>query len=277
MTELRVAAIQMTSGVTVAANLVAAAERLSAAAEKEIELVVLPENFAAMSHRESDRCALAEVEGQGAVQEFLSDQAVRNNLWIVGGTVPMQSADPSRPYASTLIYNPAGEQVARYDKMHLFDVGIPGQEEQYRESAHTSPGDRPVIFETPWGRMLPAICYDLRFPELFRRVAKNSPQVITVPAAFTVATGRAHWSALLKARAIENLSYVIAAAQVGTHENGRQTWGHSMIVSPWGEILAEAADDDAIVTCSLDLDQQTKLRKKFPVLKHQRMRVDIDH
>lgn len=270
MTIVRFAAIQMTSGVDVGANLRAAAEQIDAAAADGAQLVVLPENFAAMGYKEADRCALAEQDGDGPVQAFLAQQAARNEVWIVGGTLPIASDDPARPTASALVYAADGRRVARYDKMHLFDVGIPGRDEHYSESAHTQAGSAPVIVTTPWGELCVAVCYDVRFPELFRSFSTTGPGLIALPAAFTATTGQAHWSILLRARAIENLCFVVAAAQTGRHENGRQTHGHSMIVSPWGEVIADAGADVGFAAGDLDLDAQALTRNRFPVLDHRR-------
>ncbi len=265
------AAIQMTSGVDVGANLQAAAKHIDTAVSNGAQLVVLPENFAAMGRKEADRCVLAEGDGSGLVQDFLAQQAERNRIWIVGGTVPIVSDDPARPTSSTLVFAADGQRVARYDKVHLFDVGIPGQDERYSESAHTQAGSVPMIVDTPWGGLCIAVCYDMRFPEMFRSFSAPGPKLIALPAAFTATTGKVHWSILLRARAIENLCFVIAAAQTGEHENGRQTYGHSMIVSPWGEIIADAGTDTGVVVGELDLDEQAELRRKFPVLGHRRL------
>lgn len=270
MTTVRFAAIQMTSGVDVGANLRAAEGHIDAAAADGAQLVVLPENFAAMGRKEADRCVLAEADGTGPVQAFLAQQAARHNVWIVGGTVPIASGDPVRPYASALVFAADGHRVARYDKMHLFDVGIPGHDEHYSESAHTQIGSAPMIVATPWGGLCVAVCYDLRFPELFRNFSTTPPKFIVLPAAFTAATGQVHWSTLLKARAIENLCFVVAAAQTGVHENGRQTHGHSMILSPWGEVIADAGTVVGFVSGDLDLDAQALTRRRFPVLDHRR-------
>ena len=270
MTTVRFAAIQMTSGVDVGANLRAAQEQIEAAAADGAQLVVLPENFAAMGRHEADRCAMAEPDGAGPVQTFLAQQAARHNVWIVGGTVPIAGGDPARPYASVLVFAADGRRVARYDKMHLFDVGIPGRDEHYSESAHTQAGSAPMMVVTPWGGLCVAVCYDLRFPELFRNFSATGPRIIALPAAFTAATGQAHWSTLVRARAIENLCFVVAAAQTGVHENGRQTHGHSMIVSPWGEVIEDAGTAVGFVAGDLDLDAQALTRSRFPVLDHRR-------
>ncbi len=271
MTAVWCAAIQMTSGVDVVMNLRTATEYIAMAAGDGAQLVVLPENFSAMGCHEADRCALAEEDGAGLVQDFLAEQAARHKLWIVGGTVPIISDDPERPTASALVFAADGERVARYDKVHLFDVGIPGGDEHYSESAHTLAGSVPVVVDTPWGGLCVAVCYDLRFPELFRNFSGTRPKLIAVPAAFTAATGQAHWSILLRARAIENLCFVVAAAQTGVHENGRRTYGHSMLVSPWGEVVADAGSAAGVVVGEFDLEGLGEIRGKFPVLGHRRV------
>jgi nitrilase len=271
MTTVRFAAVQMTSGVAVGENLRAAAESVNAAAGEGAQLVVLPENFAAMGLREADRCALAEPDGGGPVQTFLAELAARSKVWIVGGTVPMISDDPARPTASALVFAADGRRVARYDKMHLFDVGLPGRDEHYSESAHTQAGTAPMMVTTPWGELCVAVCYDVRFPELFRGFSAPGPDFIVLPAAFTATTGQAHWSMLLRARAVENLCFVVAAAQSGVHENGRQTYGHSMIVSPWGEVIADAGNGTGFIAGELDLDAQADTRRRFPALEHRRL------
>lgn len=271
---VRFAAVQMTSGVDVAANLSAAADHIEAAAGNGAQLVVLPENFATMGVAESDRCALAEAEGSGPLQDFLAERASRNAVWIVGGTVPIAGADPARPYASALVFSAEGRRVARYDKIHLFDVGVPGEEERYRESTYTSAGTGQTVVATPWGDLCVAICYDVRFPELFRGCAAPGPAFIALPAAFTAATGQAHWSTLVRARAIENLCFVVAAAQTGTHENGRQTHGHSMIVSPWGEVIADAGTSTGVIVGDVDLDAMADIRRRFPALDHRKLWIE---
>ena len=268
---VRVAAVQMTSGVDVAANLATAAGSIEAAAAAGARLVVLPENFAAMSSDEANRCALAEPDGHGPLQDFLAETAARCRVWLVGGTVPIAGDDPLRPFAAALVFADDGRRVARYDKMHLFDVGIPGSGEHYGESRHTQPGTTPSLVETPWGGLLVAVCYDLRFPELFRHFPSARQRIIALPAAFTVPTGEAHWATLVRARAIENLCFVIAAAQTGRHESGRRTHGHSMIVSPWGKTIAEAGVEPGFIVGDLDLAFQDQTRKQFPALEHRRL------
>ena len=264
------AVVQMTSGPDVAANLEAAAAHLAAAAKAGAALTVLPENFACLPRREADRLAAAEADGHGPIQEFLSQQAVTHGMWIVGGTVPL-SASPGRVKASCLVYDSAGARVARYDKIHLFDVAVPGGDEAYRESDSIAPGDTTVVIDSPVGRLGLAICYDLRFPELFRRLAADGMEVVALPSAFTVTTGRAHWEILVRARAVENLSWVLAAGQQGRHPHGRETWGHSMIVDPWGRVVASLPEGTGIVTARVDLGVMAGLRREFPVLTHRRL------
>jgi len=271
VTTVRVAAVQMTSGVDVAANLATAAESIEGAAAAGARLVVLPENFAAMGRDEADRVALAEPDGDGPLQAFLAATAARCGVWLVGGTVPIIGDGPSRPYAAALVFADDGRRMARYDKMHLFDVAIPGSGERYGESRYTQAGSTPALVDTPWGGLLVAVCYDLRFPELFRHFPAARQRIIALPAAFTAPTGAAHWATLVRARAIENLCFVIAAAQTGRHENGRRTHGHSMIVSPWGRVIVEAGDAPGFIVGDLDPAVQDRLRSRFPALEHRRL------
>jgi len=270
MTMVRIAAIQMNSGDEVATNLRRARRYLAAAAADGAKLAVLPENFAFMGQRDSERVALAEPDGAGPLQDFLAGVAAELGLWIVGGTLPVASEDPKRPYAACCVYDARGQRVARYDKLHLFDVRVPQSKEAYRESRSTMPGAAPVLVDAPWGRLGVAVCYDLRFPELFRWMAGQGMDLLAIPAAFTRRTGAAHWEPLLRARAIENLCYVAAAAQTGTHPGGRQTWGRSLVVDPWGGIMATAASRPGLVMATIDTGQLRKLRQQFPVLEHRR-------
>ena len=265
---MRAAAIQMTSGSSVETNLRQAAELLDRAAALGAELAVLPENFAFLGPGDAARLAIAEAPGDGPLQAFLALQARRLGLWIVGGTLPLTTGDAERAAAACLLYDAEGRQVARYDKIHLFDVAIPGCEERYRESASTRAGLLPVAVDSPAGRLGLAVCYDLRFPELFRRLAADGAATVALPAAFTEVTGRAHWEVLVRARAIENLSHVIAAAQVGLHDNGRETHGDSMIVDAWGEVLARRRDGIGVIAADLNTERQQALRKGFPALEH---------
>jgi deaminated glutathione amidase len=272
MKTLRISAIQMNSGEDVAANLTRARRALRSAAADGATLVVLPENFACMGKKESDRLAITEEDGAGTLQDFLAAEAARAGMWIVGGTIPLKSDDPRRPYAAALVYDASGKRAGRYDKVHLFDARVPESEEAYRESRSTMPGSKPLCIEAPWGRLGVAVCYDLRFPEMFRWMSSEGMDVLALPAAFTYRTGEAHWEPLLRARAIENLTYVAAAAQTGTHPGGRQTYGHAMIVDPWGAILADAGSRTRVITATIDTQRLKRLRQQFPVLDHRRFK-----
>jgi predicted amidohydrolase len=265
---MKVAAIQMTSGPDVAANLQQARALLERAREREAQLAVLPENFSFMGLQDADKRQVAEADGSGPIQDFLSRTSRELGMWIVAGTAPIRAGDDGRVAAASLVYNASGERVARYDKIHLFDVDIPGRAESYRESAHVAPGREPVVVDTPVGRLGLSVCYDVRFPELFRRLSSAGAQVITVPAAFTGPTGRAHWETLLRARAIENLCYVIAPAQSGIHANGRETYGDSMIVDHWGAVLQRLPRGRGCVVADIDLNRQAHARTSFPALSH---------
>jgi len=265
---MKVAALQMTSGPDVSANLAVAGELLAEAAAAEARLAALPENFAFMGLADSDKLAVAEPEGKGPIQQFLSDAARRLRLWVVGGTVPLRLDGERRVAAASLLFDAAGNVVARYDKIHLFDVDIPGRSETYRESANIAPGKKPIVVETPFGRLGMSVCYDVRFPELYRQLSLDGAQILTVPSAFTGPTGRAHWEALLRARAIENLCYVIAPAQSGSHESGRETYGDSMVVDYWGRVLGRRPRGRGVVLAELDLARQAEVRTGFPALQH---------
>ena len=269
MPSARVAAIQMVSGGRLADNLAQAERLIAGAAAAGAELLVLPENFALMGVHERDKLAIAELPGDGPIQAFLADSARRHGVWIVGGTLPMRTADPERVRAACLLYSDRGEPLARYDKLHLFDVEV-GQGESYRESATVEPGDTPVVVETPFGGLGLAVCYDLRFPELFRLMAGQGMELLALPAAFTATTGAAHWQVLLRARAIENQCHVIAAAQGGRHPNGRQTHGESMVIGPWGEILTSWGQGEGMAAASLDREGRVEVRQRFPALRHRR-------
>ncbi len=267
----RVAALQMASGPNIAANLNEAGRLISRAADAGAELVVLPENFAIMGISELDKVGIREVEGEGPIQRFLMEQADKHRVWIVAGTVPLAGDDPRRIRAACLVYNDRGEQIARYDKMHLFDVQIAESGENYNESETIEPGSEVVVLDTPFGRLGLAVCYDLRFPELFRQMVNKGVQLIVLPSAFTAITGRAHWESLVRARAIENVCYVAAAAQGGYHVNGRETHGDSMIVDPWGQILDRLPRGSGFVIADLDLEKVENTRRSFPVLKHRKI------
>jgi predicted amidohydrolase len=267
----RLAAVQMNSGADVAANLRAAGAALEQARTAGATLAALPENFAFMGAQERDKLAVAEPDGQGPIQDFLAAAARRLGLWVVAGTVPLKVADARRVAAACLAYDATGARVARYDKVHLFDVDVPGGE-AYRESQSIAPGPpRAVVADTPAGRLGLSVCYDLRFPELFRRLVADGAEVLAVPSAFTARTGEAHWEPLLRARAIENLCYVVAPAQWGAHPNGRRTWGHSLVADPWGRILAQHGDGTGVVVADAPLEPLRELRRNFPVLDHRRL------
>jgi predicted amidohydrolase len=267
---VKVAAIQMTSGHDIDANLEAAGRLLSEAARLGAVLAALPENFAFMGVDSGDKRAIAEPDGAGKIQNFLADTARRLELWIVGGTVPLRSstAGDGRVSASSLVYDADGRRVARYDKIHLFDVDVPGSVESHRESAHTVPGREPRVVESPAGKLGLSVCYDMRFPELFRVLSRQGADLFVVPAAFTVPTGRAHWESLLRARAIENLCALIAPAQWGVHPSGRATYGDSLIVDHWGTVLARLTEGTGCVVADLDHAARLEARAKFPVLEH---------
>jgi predicted amidohydrolase len=268
----RVAAVQMVTGTDPSANLLQTEQLVREAAEDGADLVVLPENFAFMGRRDRDLLGLREHDGEGRMQGFLSEVARRYGLWLVGGTIPLAAADGERVRAACLVFDEHGERVARYDKIHLFDVAVPGSSERYRESATIEPGEEIVVIDSPFGRLGLAVCYDLRFPEMFRRMLDRGLELLAVPAAFTATTGKAHWEVLVRSRAIENLTYLIAAAQGGRHANGRETFGHSMIIDPWGSVLAQVPCGKASICCALDKDLQTSLRRNFPVLEHRRLK-----
>lgn len=267
----QVAAIQMASGPNVNSNLIEAERLITDAVSAGAQLVVLPENFAFMGHDEADILALAEADNEGPIQKFLAQQAETHGVWLVGGTLPMKGNDDKYIRSACLVFNDKGERVARYDKIHLFDVHIDASNESHNESATTEAGDEVVVIDTPFGRMGIAICYDLRFPELFRHMLDADMQFIAMPSAFTAITGKAHWEVLTRARAIENLCFVIAAAQGGFHINGRETYGDSMIVDPWGQILDRVPNGSGFILAEMDQEQVNKVRKNFPATEHRRM------
>ena len=268
---MRVAAIQMNSGSDVAANLQLADQLLADAAADGCRLAVLPENFALMAVKAREKTSHAEQPGAGPIQEFLADAARRHNMWIIAGSMPMVSPEAKRVYGACPVYDAEGNAQACYRKIHLFDVKLPDREESYQESWSMYPGDDPVAVDTPIGRVGLTICYDVRFPELFRHLVDDGATVFTVPAAFTAVTGEAHWHTLMRARAIENLAYVIAPGQYGAHPDGRSTFGHSLICDPWGRILAEQAEGNCFVAADIDPDLPAKLRGEFPALSNRRL------
>ena len=266
---MKVAAIQMCSSDVVATNLATAGRLLAEAAAAGAALALLPENFAFMGRSERDRLAVAEADGVGPIQEFLAATAARLGITLIGGTIPLRvAADPGRVAAASLAYGPDGARAGRYDKIHLFDVDLPDGGGAYRESAGTFAGTGTEVVASAAGPVGLSVCYDMRFPELYRLLAARGAQLLTVAAAFTVPTGEAHWHVLLRARAIENLCAVVAAAQWGEHANGRRTYGHSLIVDAWGHVLAELPGGEGFALADVDLARQATLRKEFPALTH---------
>jgi nitrilase len=267
-----VAAIQMASGHNVSANLIEAGRLIGIAAKEGAKLVALPENFAIVGLAEHDKVKIRDRDGAGQIQDFLATQAAKYGIWIVGGTAPLLAQDDTKVRAACLVYDNAGRRMARYDKIHLFDVRIEESDENYAESVTIEPGDQVVCVDTPFGKLGLAICYDLRFPELFRALLDKGAEILVVPSAFTAITGRAHWEILVRARAIENLSYVIAPAQGGYHANGRETYGDSMVVDPWGMVLNRQLRGAGVVVAEIDVARLRKIRRNFPSTSHRRLR-----
>jgi len=261
---VRVAAVQLASGPSVAANLNEARRLIAMAAKQGAKLVALPEYFAIMGMQDTDKVKVREAEGTGPIQQFLAETAKKHKIWLVGGSVPLMSGDPNRVRNSSLVYDDKGKLVARYDKIHLF--GFEMGKEHYSEQRTIEPGSEIKVIDSPFGRLGLSICYDLRFPELYR--AMKDVDIILVPSAFTETTGKAHWETLIRARAIENLAYVIAPAQGGYHLNGRETHGDSMIVDPWGVVLDRLPRGSGVVTAGINPEYVQRLRKSLPALAH---------
>lgn len=262
-----VAAIQMCSSSFLEENLKNAAQLIHAAATRGTQLIVLPEMFPMISDDPKDALTIMEPFGHGPIQEFLANEATRNKVWIVGGTIPIVSKPNEKFHAACLVYNASGELAGRYDKIHLFDANI-SKNESYHESDTSDPGKTATVVNTPFGKLGLAVCFDLRFPSLFSKLRDQGAEIFAVPSAFTVKTGAAHWELLTRARAIENLCYVIAAAQGGKHSNNRETYGHSIIVEPWGSILQEQKESgNGIIYGEIDLEHQKTLRQTFLINK----------
>lgn len=270
-----VSAIQMASGPNVQANLDQAERLITEAVEQSSKLIVLPENFSFMGKTEQERMSVAEIDGDGVVQRFLSVQAKKHKIWLVGGTVPIKSDDETKIYSSCKLFDDMGECVATYNKIHLFDVHLEESGESYTESDTTKPGNNTVVVDTPFGKLGLAICYDLRFPEIFRTMVNQGMEICALPSEFTAHTGKAHWEVLVRARAIENLCYVIAAGQGGYHVSGRETHGNSAIVNPWGVVLNHMGKGAGVVSAKLDLQYLKSTREHFPVLEHRRLTCQI--
>jgi predicted amidohydrolase len=264
---MKIAAVQMISGPEVAPNLATAGRLIAQAAAEGARLVALPEYFPLIGASDEQRLTARETEGSGPIQDFLAETAAKHRLWLVGGSIPLAADDPARLRNSCLVFDDCGRRVARYDKIHLF--GFTKGEESYDEAATIEAGSRPVAFDLPFGRVGLAICYDLRFPELFRTL--GTVDLLVIPAAFTETTGRAHWELLLRARAVENQCYVLASAQGGVHPTGRRTWGDSMLVDPWGVVLARLAKGEGVVAGELDPARIAEVRNSLPTLKHRKL------
>lgn len=269
---VRVAAVQMCSGNELWRNLATVDRLLKIAAGEDCRLAVLPENFAFVGGADIDKLAHAEEEGSGPIQEYLRDAATRYGLWIVAGSLPLRSAQAGRCFGASMVFDDKGGLRGCYRKIHLFDVDLPESRQRYRESATMAQGGDVVAVDSVIGRLGLSICYDVRFPELYRQLANDGAVAFSIPAAFTSVTGAAHWHVLLRARAIENLAYVIAPGQFGQHPNGRNTYGHSLIVDPWGRVLAEQAFGEAVIVAGLDMAMPSRLRQEFPALEHRRLK-----
>lgn len=261
---VKIAGIQMASGPNVSANLSEAERLIEIAVGQGAKLVALPEYFAIMGLKDTDKVKVREKEGQGPIQRFLSKMAKKHQIWLIGGSVPLETESPRKVYNSCLAYDPSGKQIGRYDKIHLFGLDLGN--EHYREEATIEPGKSVVVLDTPLGKIGLSVCYDLRFPELYR--AMGEVDLIVVPSAFTDTTGKAHWETLVRARAIENLCYVLAPAQGGYHLSGRETHGNSMIVDPWGVVLDRLPRGSGVVIAGINPAYQASLRNSLPALKH---------
>ena len=267
---LKIAALQMVSTPDVARNIAAATQLMAQAADAGVRVVALPEYFCLLGRNDRDKLRVAEAEGDGPIQAALAQAAQRLGLWVIGGTLPLRTADPERVRNSLLVWNPQGAQVARYDKIHLF--AFDNGRECYDEGRVLEPGSTPLAINIDGWRVGLSICYDLRFPELYRTLMQPQPcDLIVVPSAFTHTTGQAHWDLLLRARAVENQCYVLAPAQGGLHENGRRTWGHSLLCDPWGDVLACRDEGEAVVAGDLHRERLAAVRQQLPALAHRRL------
>ncbi|WP_088283501.1 carbon-nitrogen hydrolase family protein [Ideonella sp. A 288] len=266
---MKIAALQMVSTPDVDRNLEAAERGIAEAAAAGVRLVALPEYFCLLGRSDRDKLAVAEADGDGPIQAFLSDAARRHGLWVVGGTLPMRTDHAEQVRNSCCVYAPDGSRAARYDKIHLFAFDNGG--ERYDEGRTLQAGDTPVAFDAEGLRVGLSVCYDLRFPELYRALMVPPCDLIVVPSAFTHTTGQAHWELLLRARAVENQCYILAPAQGGLHENGRRTWGHSLLVDPWGKVLACRDEGEGLVAGELDRERLAQVRRQLPALAHRRL------
>jgi deaminated glutathione amidase len=270
MKDFKLSCIQVASGPNIEANFLEISKHIVVAKKLGADLIVLPENFSMMAKEDSMYLDIKEELGQGRIQDFISNEARKHNLWIVAGTIPIKSSKKDKVYSTCIVFNNLGEQVSSYNKVHLFDVNIIETNEKYSESDIYLNGNSITVIDTPFCKIGLAICYDLRFPELFRKLSHENVDVVCMPSAFTSVTGKAHWEHLIKARAIENLVYFAASAQGGYHVSGRETYGHSMIVNPWGETLDIIKNNSGVIISSIDLISLKKLRKNFPCLNHKK-------
>jgi len=265
--KFKVAAVQMVSEPEVEANLLVAGELIARAAGEGAQLVALPEYFCILGLRDRDKVVVREEIGRGPIQDFLAEAAAKNKVWLVGGSAPLACADPDRVRNTCLVFDDSGGRVARYDKIHLF--GFDSGTERFQESRSIEPGSEVVTLDSPFGTLGLSICYDMRFPEMYRRM--GAVDLILVPSSFTATTGKAHWELLLRARAVENQAYVLAPAQGGHHKNGRDTYGHSMIIDPWGKVLAVLESGAGVVSADIDLAEIARVRQSLPALTHRVM------
>lgn len=271
----QVSVIQWTSGSDPKQNLEQLQTLVRLLPKQRPQLVVLPEAFACFGAGESKQCDLAEPLGQGPIQDAIAALAKQHDVWVVAGTIPIQA--DSRYAAASLLFDNQGQQVARYDKIHLFDAAVEDGTGNYQESKYTQPGSELTVVDTPFGRLGMAVCYDLRFPEMFRALRQQGAELIVLPSAFTKVTGQAHWQPLLQARAIENQCYMVAPNQGGVHPDGRETWGHSMIIDPWGQVCTEISSDIGVGSVSIDPEKIRDVRQRMPVETHNKFEVVFKH
>jgi len=271
MKNFKISCIQIASSPNLEANLLEVSKYIEKSKQLGANIVVLPENFAMISEDDSMYVGIKEQLGSGRIQDYISNEARKYNIWIIAGTIPIKSKVEGKVYSCCIVFNNKGDIVSSYNKVHLFDVDIVETNEKYRESDYFLNGDDVTYVDTPFCRIGLAVCYDLRFPELFRKLSKENIDLVCMPAAFTSFTGKAHWEHLIKARAIENLVYFAASAQGGYHVSGRETYGHSMIVNPWGETLDIIKNKSGVIISTIDINSLKKLRKNFPCLEHKKL------
>jgi len=271
MKNFKVACIQIASGPNLEANLLEVSKYIEKSKNLGANIIVLPENFAMISEDDSMYLGIKEELGSGRLQDYISNEARKHNIWIIAGTIPIASKKVDKVYSCCIVFNNNGDLVSSYNKVHLFDVNIVETNEKYKESDYFLSGDSIVYVDTPYCRIGLAICYDLRFPELFRKLSNENIDLVCMPAAFTSFTGKAHWEHLIKARAIENLVYFATSAQGGYHVGGRETYGHSMIVNPWGETLDIIKNKSGVIISTIDIKSLKNLRKNFPCLEHKKL------